>query len=69
VPVASANLEVKPYMLVGTRTDRLVRPAVNNDPTGDVLSADAAQKYDILEMICMENNLDIPHLIRSEPKP
>lgn len=26
------------------------------------------QKYDILEMICMENNLDIPHLIRSQPK-
>ena len=26
------------------------------------------QKYDILEMICMENNLDIPHLITSQPK-
>ena len=26
------------------------------------------QQYDILEMICMENNLDIPHLITSQPK-
>jgi len=26
------------------------------------------QKYDILEMICMENNLDIPHFITSQPK-
>ena len=26
------------------------------------------QKNDIMEMICMENNLDIPHFIKSQPK-
>ena len=27
------------------------------------------QKYDIMEMICTENNQDIPHYITSKPKP
>lgn len=35
VPPATVNLEVKPYVLSNTRTDRLARPAVNNDLTGN----------------------------------
>jgi hypothetical protein len=27
------------------------------------------QKYDIMEMICTDNNQDIPHYITSKPKP
>jgi hypothetical protein len=35
VPSAHVNLEVKPYLLSSSRTDRVIRPAVNNDVTGD----------------------------------
>ncbi len=35
VPAANVNLEVKPYVLSSSRTDRLIRPAVSNDVTGD----------------------------------
>jgi hypothetical protein len=35
VPPPTVNLEVKPYVLANTRTDRLARPAVDNDVTGD----------------------------------
>jgi hypothetical protein len=35
VPPATVNLEAKPYVLSSLRTDRLARPIVNNDLTGD----------------------------------
>ena len=35
VPPATVNLEAKPYVLSSSRTDRLARPIVNNDFTGD----------------------------------
>jgi hypothetical protein len=35
VPPARVNLEAKPYVLSSARTDRLARPIVDNDLTGD----------------------------------
>jgi hypothetical protein len=35
VPPATLNLEAKPYVLSSSRTDRLARPIMNNDFTGD----------------------------------
>jgi hypothetical protein len=45
-----------------------------NDPVyftkpWSVTLAAKRQKYDIMEMICMDNNQDMPHYITSKPKP
>ena len=36
VPPGSRNLEIKPYITSGLTTDRVVRPALNNNVSGDV---------------------------------